>query len=212
MFERLHAELLAEVRRRVRNGDLTERRLGKCTGISQSHIHNVLKGEKVLSNYFADRVLLHLKINVADLFNNSLEELSVARNIPLMIGRLGQESGEFDPERTEGFVPVPAALAAGLRRPVMARLGRDDETRPAFEANDWVLIDLAANLADFKTEAAYVVGTGLGPRLRYLRAGGGRVFQTAAGSRNSPARWEVVGLQEVRGIVMWVGRSLVPSY
>ena len=40
---------MGHLRTRIQNGELTERSLARLTGISQPHIHNVLKGAKILS-------------------------------------------------------------------------------------------------------------------------------------------------------------------
>ena len=43
------ASLLTYVRDRIHNGELTERRLARMIGMSQPHMHNVLKGARNLS-------------------------------------------------------------------------------------------------------------------------------------------------------------------
>ena len=59
-FERMHERLLESLRRRLQNGEATERGLARRIGISQPHLHNVLKGAKNLSPRMADRILLEL--------------------------------------------------------------------------------------------------------------------------------------------------------
>ena len=211
-FEGVYACLLLIVRQQVSNGDLTERSLAKRIGISQSHMHNVLKGVRVLSNNLAEALLLQLKMSVEDLTGSSQPEFSALRAIPLMTGWLGEDSAEFDPGRTAGSISVPALVTAGLWRPVMARLGRDAEAAPRFEENDLVLIDKAARpLADLQRDAVYVVATEGGTRLRYLRGANERFYMASEASIHSPARWEAVGEDSgkspVRGIVIWVSRS-----
>ena len=72
-FECLGARLSAYLREKVRRGDLTERGLGRNTGISQPHIHNVLKGKRYFSAEPADLVLEALGLDLLDLL--SAEEL-----------------------------------------------------------------------------------------------------------------------------------------
>ncbi len=55
---------------RVRNGEITERGLARRTGISQPHIHNVLKGKRFFSWEAADAVLLELGLTVEDLVDD----------------------------------------------------------------------------------------------------------------------------------------------
>ncbi len=66
-FHDLHARFTDYLRERVRSGELTERGLARMTGVSQPHMHNVLKGKRVLSPDKADAVLRHLRIDLLDL-------------------------------------------------------------------------------------------------------------------------------------------------
>src|ERR1039458_6735478 len=59
--------LVSHVRARVRNGEISERSLARLTGISQPHIHNVLKGARLLSADMADQILRRLRIDLVDL-------------------------------------------------------------------------------------------------------------------------------------------------
>lgn len=67
-FETLQGRLLDCIKWRVRNGELTERRLAGLVGISQPHMHNILKGVRALSPETADRILKTLEMSVLDLF------------------------------------------------------------------------------------------------------------------------------------------------
>jgi transcriptional regulator with XRE-family HTH domain len=66
-FETLRTRLIAGIQARVRNGEMTERGLARLTGLSQPHIHNLLKGTRALSPPVADRILQRLEISVLDL-------------------------------------------------------------------------------------------------------------------------------------------------
>ena len=48
-FRELQIRLVAVLKSRLKNGELSERRMAHLTGISQPHIHNVLKGVRILS-------------------------------------------------------------------------------------------------------------------------------------------------------------------
>jgi transcriptional regulator with XRE-family HTH domain len=72
-FNDLHQLLLEELRQRVRSGAATERGLARLSGISQPHLHNVLKGKRKLSLRKADGVLHRLQIDLLQLIE--LEEL-----------------------------------------------------------------------------------------------------------------------------------------
>jgi transcriptional regulator with XRE-family HTH domain len=69
-FRDLQDRLTANLRERVRGGELTERGLARLTGVSQPHIHNVLKGKKLLSAHMADQVMDHLRMDVLDLVDH----------------------------------------------------------------------------------------------------------------------------------------------
>lgn len=66
-FETLRGRLLDSVRKRIQNGEVTERRLAGMSGISQPHMHNLLKGARALSPEMADRIMRTLKMSVFDL-------------------------------------------------------------------------------------------------------------------------------------------------
>ena len=72
-FHDLHQLLLEELRQRVRSGAATERGLARFSGISQPHLHNVLKGKRKLSLTTADGVLHRLQIDLLQLVES--EEL-----------------------------------------------------------------------------------------------------------------------------------------
>jgi transcriptional regulator with XRE-family HTH domain len=76
-FHELQRRLLDRLRRRIRSGEVTERGLAKLSGISQPHLHNVLKGKRVLSVEMADEILHNLGLNVLDLVEP--EELEAGR-------------------------------------------------------------------------------------------------------------------------------------
>jgi len=69
-FELLQLRLIAHVQDRVQRGELTERGLARRTGISQPHLHNVLKGVRVLSPQIGDVLLRHLHITLLDLLKD----------------------------------------------------------------------------------------------------------------------------------------------
>lgn len=65
---------------RIRNGELTERGLARRIGISQAHMHNVLKGARILTAEVADLLMLELNLTVPDLV--SAETLAIKRRPP----------------------------------------------------------------------------------------------------------------------------------
>lgn len=68
-FQELQRRLTTLLRERIRSGELTERRLARVTGVSQPHIHNVLKGKRLFSIDTADAVLYGLQLDILDLLH-----------------------------------------------------------------------------------------------------------------------------------------------
>jgi transcriptional regulator with XRE-family HTH domain len=68
-FLQLEQRLVDHLRELVRCGELTERRLARMTGISQPHIHNVLKRKRSLSFDSADLILHVLHLDLLDLLD-----------------------------------------------------------------------------------------------------------------------------------------------
>ncbi|HEX3684651.1 MAG TPA: hypothetical protein VHU83_19090 [Bryobacteraceae bacterium] len=69
-FHTLRTRLVAAVKARMQNGEFTERGLAKILGVSQPHMHNVLKGARTLQWDLADRLIADLGINLLDLWND----------------------------------------------------------------------------------------------------------------------------------------------
>ena len=78
-FQTAQIRLVAHVRNLVRNGEVTERGLARLTGVSQPHIHNVLKGVRSLTPEIGDLLLAKLKLDLLDLFEHEVLR-KLARN------------------------------------------------------------------------------------------------------------------------------------
>ena len=65
-FREQQRRLIAHLRALIRSGDATERGLARLTGVSQPHMHNVLKGKRLLSLEMADQVLAQLHLDLLD--------------------------------------------------------------------------------------------------------------------------------------------------
>jgi hypothetical protein len=78
-FVELQTRLIARLRNKVRSGETTERGLARLIGISQPHIHNVLKGDKLFSLDMSDRVLQELHLDLLDFIEPSEIEEKIRR-------------------------------------------------------------------------------------------------------------------------------------
>ena len=66
-FQMLHDQLVREISRRVDAGDTSVSSLARRAGISQPHLHLVLKGKRGCSWDFADRAALVIGLRIEDL-------------------------------------------------------------------------------------------------------------------------------------------------
>jgi transcriptional regulator with XRE-family HTH domain len=78
-FGQLQRRLVEHLRHRVQSGEITERSLARIAGISQPHLHNVLKGKRILSIEMADEILKNLDITILDLLDpDRLERIAIS--------------------------------------------------------------------------------------------------------------------------------------
>ena len=99
-FLTLHARLIRMVQVRIRNGDITERGFARLTGISQPHIHHVLKGVRALSPEMSDRVLKGLGLTVLDLVDGPAWSAALSAPLP------------DRPRRGKSRAPLPRSAAS----------------------------------------------------------------------------------------------------
>ena len=81
VFDVLQARLIQQVRLRINNGEFTERGLARLLGISQSQIHNVLKGARRLQMHLADRILMKLGLSAMDLLHEGELDAALRQRI-----------------------------------------------------------------------------------------------------------------------------------
>ena len=72
-FMDLHERLADYISGKVRNGELTVRGLARRAGVSQPHLHHVLKGKRFLSFKSASLLLHELGLNISDLTRLKIE-------------------------------------------------------------------------------------------------------------------------------------------
>jgi len=206
-FGELHDRLVATLRTRVRNGELSERRLAHITGVSQPHIHNVLKGVRTLSQTMADRILRRLDLSLLDLIG---QERPYAE-VPVLEGWLGPGLPlPRIPSPSERY-PFPRSYVASLHDAVVARLASDPKMAGLFRENDLVLLDRSLkDRTGFCEGVFYAVnyrGEGL---VRRVRREGAYLLLLSAGAE--PDRLDSVHLRDVIAArVRWIGRCLDPA-
>jgi hypothetical protein len=162
-FRLLEARLLSHLQARVRNGETSERGLARLTGVSQPHMHNVLKGTRLLSTDMADQILRRLRINLVDLLTAAEDGAAAGaapadtcecRAVGLLDGWIGREYPYPKAISWERY-PFPAAAVDRLEAPVAAQLA-PDPLRPAiFSGSGVVLLDRCEAVRLNPDEAGY---------------------------------------------------------
>ena len=214
-FQELQVKLVDMARARVRTGDLTERGLARMCGVSQSHMHNVLKKIRVLSTGSADRLMRALDLQTADLlWHFPTENNSGVCAIPMIRNRIGPGTSA-DLTVMQGHIPFLRAHLKELVNPVAARLGPDLVLPRALAVHDLVLLDQnPIRRSAPGPQGVWVVAEGAGLRVRYLRMAGNHLYVANEVSLEDPQKWHPIPLQGrnildiVRARIVWMGREM----
>jgi hypothetical protein len=210
-FHDLQGKLIDLAREKVRAGQVTERGLARMCGLSQPHMHNVLKGIRALSTDSADRLMNALGIQVADLvWGVSAGVIAV----PLVRNRIGPgTAGLLDVFR--GNIPMPGWLLKNLVEPVAAHLAPDLVMPAELASNDLVLLNQNPAVRTAPAgSGVWIVAEGAGLRARYLRLAGARLLVGNEVTRGDPQQWLSIPLQGrnileiVRAHIVWIGREM----
>ncbi len=222
-FSVVQTRLLEEIRRRIRNGEYTERGLARLAGISQPHLHNLLKGVRDLTTASADSLLTALDIGIPDLttvaeLGEALEAKRMAnhpsRMAPVLSGKIGPGWPLPDPRQQSGWRAIPPQIGPCGRRPVIAFLAPDPALTSIFPGATSAVIDLD-ELARVHPAAAswYLVrhrGAGL---LRQVRAYHDRIEILGQLGLSESADADIIPLGSVsvlhviRGRLVWAGEA-----
>jgi hypothetical protein len=223
-FRLLHLRLVAHVLARVRNGEISERSLARLTGISQPHVHNVLKGTRLLSTVMADRILRRLRIDMVELLAgvescaNSGPATSLpfvpaqtcdCRMVALLDGWIGRGYPFPKMTGTERY-PFMATDVERLESPVAARLAPDPQHIPMFGGSGVVLLDRAVTACrDADEEAYFALDLYGGGTIGMMRRSNGYLYLWTGHAK----AWELAPLpdgdlrQVVQGRVSLVARN-----
>lgn len=214
-FGELHQKLIDVANEKVRGGEYTERGLARIAGLSQPHMHNVLKGIRSLSAESADRLLRALRLSIPDPDWKGLGAAeSDFRAVPILRGRVGPGS-EADFSVFGGQMLLRAALLQGVVNPVAARLAPDLVLPRSFAANDLVLLDQnPAIRARPDPVSSWVVADSGGLRVRYLRMSAGKVHVASDADLADLRKWHSIPLRTrtileiVRARIVWLERKM----
>ena len=205
-FTTLQQRLLAHVRQRIRAGELTERGLARLIGVSQPHVHNVLKGVRALTPDTADLVMVRLRLSVQDLLDSEYGGAGVVW-VPLLEGSVGPGQRFAALRGQGGFNPFPGALLRGTEDAVAARLAADPVLLPLFAAADLVLLDRSPAPRDAEDPGYYLLDVDGEALLRRVErtAGGVRLHGAGGQFLSLPGR-NILDLVKAKAI--WMGRHL----
>ena len=206
LFTDLQLALLEKLRARIRNGELTERGLAKLVGASQPHIHNVLKGVRLLSVNLADQILRHLHLSVLDLIDpqplaraavSQQPEMSERTYVPLLQGSLGPGQPWPSSVHIHQRFPAPTKQLASVTGAVAVELAEDARMSEVFDAGDFALLDQSLQArTTIEPNALYAVKLGRTGALRRLRTAGRNVYIVADDALDHPAAWERINLEQ----------------
>jgi|SRR5579872_72380 transcriptional regulator with XRE-family HTH domain len=221
-FRSAHARLLAQVRTRMQNGELTERALARRLGVSQSHINNVLRGRRNLSQELADSILKFLKYSLLDLHYDLELQACVgdhaARMDRMEIDVLQDPIGGGNKWSTLRDSRIryqcPLSLRGVPNYAYFCRLARDPRMTEILFGRDMVLIDpsLTARLTDSPT-SIYLVQIGSEAVLRWVRGGFRNLYVADEITLDRPVDWERIPIREdqrldvIKGRAIWIGNE-----
>ena len=214
--------LLAYVRDRIHNGELTERGFGRQLGISQPHVHNVLKGARSLSPEVFDSMLRHFHLSLLDLAEIGELESNIKKRQPLeRAAQLPFLSAPIGPGRrwprgvnwTKTF-PSPLPGVAASPGIFMTALVADPSMAGTLFFSDLALLDTSPReRRNLSPAGLYVVSLAGAALLRFVRQGARGYYLISDDVLNNPLKWERVDilgtdlLHFVRARVLWLGRE-----
>lgn len=199
----------------VQSGEVSERALAGRACISQSHIHNVLKGIRALSPDAADRLMQALDVTIPQvLWSGGGRSASEIKAVPILRTRIGPgAAASFTAFR--GYMPFPALMVAPLTDPLTANLAADLALPVQYLPEDLVLLDLNPLLRITPAASScWVVAENAGLRVRYVRRARGGLEVGSNPASSAPMDWQTISLQGrnildvVRARIVWIGREM----
>jgi transcriptional regulator with XRE-family HTH domain len=221
-FREAQLKLLAYVVDRIHNGELTERGFARAIGISQPHVHNVLKGVRNLSAEISDSILKYFKISLLDLASIEEVEANLKKRRPV---RTVAEAPFLDSPIGPGMpwpeginwrrsYPLPFSALTGQAGLLMAELAKDPYMYETLAGSDIALLDTSERArSDISPFGLYVVNRGGETVLRYIRPGAEGFYLVTDTTLEMPALWEKLHMPAselakiVKARARWIGRK-----
>ena len=210
--------LVVRMRQHVQNGDFTERGFARSLGISQVHIHNVLKGTRSLSINYIDLILKRLGLTIFDICTADELRRYLARSsilsrpcveLPFQAGRIGPGNPWSTGVDSQVRHPVPCFLVSPGANLLLVRLDGDPSMESSLSGSDIAVLDLTPSR--LLPDALYVIDRGHDAVIRRVRAGAGKLYLAADTDLDHPESWEALAERpdagRSRGRVRWLGRE-----
>ncbi len=204
LFADARTSLISELRARVRNGELTERGLARLVGVSQPHIHNVLKGARLLSPELSDQILRHLRISLLDLiardqieaYFNFAAPLGGYLYVPVLSGTLGPGFPWPTNVSKTDRLPFAPAQVSKVPNPVAVRLAADARMSSVFEAGDIALLDQSHRArTEIDSGSFYVVKLGNSGVVRRVEINGNNLYLICEDASTRSSGWQTIALE-----------------
>ncbi|HLG99521.1 MAG TPA: hypothetical protein VKX49_24650 [Bryobacteraceae bacterium] len=221
-YQDAQARLLAYVQDRIHNGEVTERRLARQIGISQPHVHNVLKGVRSLSPEIFDSLLAQFQLSLLDLapiedLQDSLRRrhaLEQAADVAFLAGLVGPGNGWITVIDRKHHFPLPFPSTTSPPGLVMAHLTNDPAMAATLAGADIALLDTSEpQRADLVPDGVYVVSRGHEAVLRYIRPGWRKYYLPTDANLDQPVAWYNIRVSKqelfemIKARVRWLGRE-----
>lgn len=190
------------LRARVRNGEMTERGLAKLVGVSQPHVHHILKGKRQLTPEMMDRCLYQLRMSVLDLIDRATLAHYLDRErreageyswLPVLAGRIGPAFAWPTEVEHHAAFPIRSAVIRSMWHPVVVKAGFDVRMHPILSEGDMLLLNQSHRARiEIDPHALYVIKRGRIGMVRRLRTFGGQVYLVTEDTLEQPGLWETL--------------------
>jgi hypothetical protein len=219
-FEELRSRLLESLRARVRNGEITERRLARVTGISQPHIHNLLKGVRALTPELGDQILSSLQMSLDDFLAGPLpvrresqaQKPEPYRYINMLNGLIGPSHPWPSQVSVAEKVKFTDPRAVQLVNPVAARAADDARMKGVFSMNDVAVLDQSLDARnEVDPDALYLIREGNCGLIRRSRITSTALYVFAEDCRHRSSTWQRIRLSAIPITQTLKARVLFPN-
>lgn len=222
-FLQFQDRLISHLREKIRNGEVTERGLALNVGISQPHIHRVLKGEKALSLFNLDLMLQYLSRNLLHFCTAGEIEACNAKlsasirpmvEVPLYFSRIGPGCPWKGTLNRQDRRSIPCETIGALRQVALARVAPDPGMISSLQNYNLALLTKDDHFSD-DCESLYAIARGQEAVIRRVRHGRRRVYLVTDRAHNKPLQWEAIplsnraSLPRIIGRVIWMGTDAV---